>query len=38
MRLHSWCHTGVLIPVKLWLEIVRGDCARSQAKLATTRR
>jgi len=38
MGLHSWCHTRVLFPVKLSLEIVCGDCARSQTQLAATRR
>jgi len=36
--LRSWCSIEVLFPVKLSLEIVRGDCACSQTQLAATRR
>jgi len=37
MRLRSWCHIGVLLPSKLSLEIVHGDCAHSRTQLAATR-
>ena len=36
MRLRTWCRIGVLFPVRLSLEIARGDCARSQTQLAAT--
>ena len=36
MRLRSSRHVRVLFPVKLSLETVRWDFARSQAQLATT--
>ena len=37
MKLRTWCRIGVLLPVKLSLEILRGDCARSPTKLAAAR-
>jgi len=36
MRLRSWCRIGVLFPVKMSLEILCGDCARSRTQLTVS--
>ena len=34
MRLRSWCRIGVLFLIKLSLDIMGGDCARSQIQIS----